>query len=265
VRVESLGFRTDLAVHALGGAKIEERDDCIVVRTPANPGYLWGNFVLLPGPVAPGQAPRLQTMFAAEFPWAAHLALGIDGTNGDFGDAGVVEELGVTVAVNAVLTARSLQAPARADREPIVRRLVDDDDWEQAVALRLAVYEPEDVRGERQFVSRHLAASRVICERGDGAWFGAFAQGRLVAALGLLRASPSTARYQSVETLASHRRRGLASRLLYESCGWARDALGAREFVIVADPEYHAIEAYRRLGFAAVERQAQLERAPAEA
>jgi hypothetical protein len=35
--------------------------------------------------------------------------------------------------------------------------------------------------------------------------------------------------------------------------------------VIVADPEYHAVEIYRRLGFVDTERQVQLTRRPAVA
>jgi ribosomal protein S18 acetylase RimI-like enzyme len=266
VHVASLGFRTDLAVRRLGGSEALARDGYIVVRTPANPDYWWGNFVLLHGPVSAGDGPRLRATFAAEFPDAAHLAFGIDGTRGEVDDPRVQEELGLSVEVNAVLTAAAPKQPVRAaDADAAVRRLTSDEDWEQAAALRLAVYELEDVPGQPEFVGRQFAESRAICERGDGAWFGAFAGGqRLVAALGLLRASPGAARYQSVETHPSFQRRGLASRLLYESSVWARDALNAEMVVIVADPEYHAIEVYKALGFVEVERQAQLERAPDE-
>ena len=42
-----LGWQTDLAVLRLGGSVIEDRGSHLVVRTPANPEYYWGNFVLV--------------------------------------------------------------------------------------------------------------------------------------------------------------------------------------------------------------------------
>ena len=45
----SPGWRTDFILHR-EDALVSERDDCIVVRTPHNPTYYWGNFLLLPAP-----------------------------------------------------------------------------------------------------------------------------------------------------------------------------------------------------------------------
>jgi len=263
VQVSSLGFKTDLALRRLGGSEIADRDEYIVVRTPANPDYRWGNFVLLPGPVRARDAERLMEIFAAEFPDVEHQAFGVDGTAGRVGDHDTVKDLGLDIEINAVLTAHRLHEPARLGASgAVVRRLLADEDWEQAVALRLAVYELAWKPGQREFTARQFGEVRGCCERGDGAWFGAFVDGRVVASLGLLRAWSGTARYQNVETHADHRRQGFASRLLYESSVWARDALGVDTVVIVADPAYHAIDVYRSLGFEEIERQVQLERPP---
>ena len=45
--VESLGYRTDLALLRLGGSTIEDGGDHLVVRSPYNPTFYWGNFLLL--------------------------------------------------------------------------------------------------------------------------------------------------------------------------------------------------------------------------
>jgi ribosomal protein S18 acetylase RimI-like enzyme len=263
VRVASLGFRTDLALRLLGGAEIVDRGRYTVVRTPANPDYWWGNFVLLPRPVRAGDGGRLMEIFCAEFPDAQHRTFGVDGTAGTVGDRATIKKLGLGVEINAVMTAGGLREPGPpASAGAIVRRLSADEDWEQAAALRIAVYELAGQLEQRDFTSRQFGEARECCERGEGAWFGAFVDGHVVASLGLLRAWPGTARYQNVETHADHRRRGLASALLYESSVWARDALEAETVVIVADPAYHAIDVYRSLGFEEVERQVQLERAP---
>ena len=42
----SLGFRTDLMLLELQGSEVEAHDDYLVVRSPHNPDFWWGNFLL---------------------------------------------------------------------------------------------------------------------------------------------------------------------------------------------------------------------------
>ena len=207
--VQSLAYQTDIGIRRLAGASVEDCGEHLVVATPTNRGFWWGNFILLAAPPGAGEAERLRAMFERAFPSANHLALGVDGTGGEPGDAGVIGELGLDVETNDVLSAPELREPRPAGAGAVLRRLRDDDDWAQAVELRLEVYEESDNDEHRAFVERQLAESRELCERGDGTWFGAFADGRLVSSLGLLRALPRTGRYQTVETLAAYRRQGL--------------------------------------------------------
>ncbi|MBV8952742.1 MAG: GNAT family N-acetyltransferase, partial [Solirubrobacterales bacterium] len=245
----------------LGGSSITPRDRCIVVKTPAQEDFWWGNFVLLGRPVGAGQAAGLRRLFLAEFPHAAHLAFGVDGTEGAIGDRGEIDELGLSAEVNTVLSAPRLrEPPAPRARGVAFRPLQDDDDWAPAADLRLSVYADDDSSNQRGFVERQLAASRRVCEEGAGAWFGAFANGHLVASLGVIATEPGLARYQMVETHPDHRRRGLASWLLFDAGRYAADVLGAHTLVIVADPDDSAIRVYRSLGFSAEERQVQLQR-----
>ena len=185
--------------------------------------------------------------------------------DGEAGDAETLSELGVEVEINHVLSAGQLREPGPPAGGAVVRRLRDDDDWAQAVEVRLEVYEEAENDEHRAFVERQLAESREICERGEGGWFGAFADGQLVSSLGLIRAVPDVGRYQTVETLDAYRRRGLAGRLLFEASRWGASALGLRRLVICADPEYHALRLYEALGFEVIERQVQLQRQPASA
>jgi GNAT superfamily N-acetyltransferase len=263
VRVESLGYRTDIGLRRLGGSSVVLHDHCIVVKTPAHSDFWWGNFILLARPIGPGQAAALRRLFATEFPHAAHLAFGVDGTDGAVGERGEIDALGLSVEVNTVLSAPQLREPP-APRAPGVtfRSLRDDDDWVQAADLRLTVYADDDSSNQRGFVERQLADSRRVCEQGAGAWFGAFAGGQLVTSLGVIATEPGLAGYQMVETHPDHRRRGLASWLLFDAGRYAADALRADRLVIVADPEDSAIRVYRSLGFSGEERQVQLQRAP---
>ena len=258
MRVVSLGFRTDLAIRRLGGSTIKIRDEFVVVRTPANPGFWWGNFILLARPVARDSGQALRDAFEEEFPGADHMAIGVDGTEGETGDQSTIDALGLSVEIDAVLTAERLREPRRTASDAVCRPLCGDGDWTQALTLRRACDDRAETPQHRDFQERALAQARDICARGHGSWFGAFIGGRLVSSLGLIRTDSTTARYQTVETHPDYRRQGLAGRLIYESGRYGVDELGAGRLVIVADPDYHAIDLYNRLGFTIVEQQAQL-------
>src|SRR4051794_10284421 len=72
-----LGWHTDLAVRRAGGSTVEEHRDHLVVRSPDNPAFHWGNFVLVTDPVAVDDADRWVSVFEAEFPGAEHRAVGL--------------------------------------------------------------------------------------------------------------------------------------------------------------------------------------------
>jgi len=257
--VASLGFRTDLMVLALGGSEIEHRERHVVVRTPTNPTYWWGNFVLFADPVEPGDLPERLALFAAAFPGAEHVAWGIDSVDGTIGAEDDLAAAGFELSRDTVLIATALRPPSR-DVDAELRRLAGDDDWQQALELRIACL-PDDEHYTEPFVRAHLAASRALCERGSATWFGAFERGSLRAALGVVSDGNGLARFQMVETHPESRRRGLASALVHRAGSAALDA-GAERLVIVADPAYHAIDLYRAVGFEDREPKVELTRRP---
>ena len=61
-------------------------------------------------------------------------------------------------------------------------------------------------------------------------------------------------RFQAVDTRESHRRRGIASRLVLEAAARSTERYHAERFVIVADLHYHALGLYESLGFRRRER-----------
>lgn len=75
------GWRTDLTMHAVA-ATLQERDDYLVVRTPDNPTYYWGNCLVARD--APGDADleRWLARFASEIatlqPDSRHVAIGVN-------------------------------------------------------------------------------------------------------------------------------------------------------------------------------------------
>ena len=258
MRITSLGFRTDVALRALEGAEVTDRGDHLVVRTPDNPDFWWGNFLLLARVPGPGQGREWLARFAAEFPAARHVALGVDSTE----DAETPEEFaaaGLEADRATVLTGARLRPPAHPSTQAEIRPLDGDGDWRQSVDLAIRCFdggEPGD------FLERRAVARRRLTRAGAGAWFGAFENGRLLAQLGLFDVGDGYARYQHVETDPLARRRGLAGTLVWTAARYGREVLGTGTFVIVADPAGAAIRLYRACGFTARQSQLSFERPP---
>ncbi|GHB76972.1 hypothetical protein GCM10010377_79100 [Streptomyces viridiviolaceus] len=257
MEVASLGFRTDVMLLEMGGSVVTDHGSHLVVRTPANPGFHWGNFLLFSASPQPGDAVRWSALFEAEFPEAKYRAFGVDGVAGLVGQTSEHEVLGVTAEVNTVLTADWL-VPSVATPQAEIRALTGDVDWCQVLELDFACYGLPSDDDSRRFAERRVAGYRGLCEAGHGFWIGAFVEGHLRSGAGLFAVGSGLARFQNVETHPDFRRRGLASAVLHHATQRALLDLGVRTLVIVAAPDDPAIRLYRGLGFVDRERQVHL-------
>jgi GNAT superfamily N-acetyltransferase len=258
MRVTSLGFRTDVALRVLEGAETADRGDYLVVRTPGNPGFYWGNFLLLGGWPGPGTGGGWLARFAAEFPQARHVALGVDAADGPAAAPAEFLAVGLEPERATVLTCAGVQPPPNQNTEAEIRPLASDDDWQQSFQLGIRCYGDDG-----PYLRRRAGARRQLTGAGRAAWFGAFTGGRLLAQLGVCDAGGGLARYQDVETDPAARRRGLAGTLVWRAGRHAAEAFGAGTLVIVADPAEAAIRLYRACGFADAQLQFSFQRAPA--
>jgi GNAT superfamily N-acetyltransferase len=241
------GWATDLAVLELTGSTLTDHGDHLVVRSPRNPDYHWGNCLFVLDEDAVDDAARWVGTFRAAFPGAAWIAIGLPRMPAE---VAAWTALGVDVELHDVLTTRTRPRTSPAPAGYQVRALAGDDDWAQSV--RLAVRENAltgdyDAVGYERFAITRAAWQRDLAERGVAAWFGAFADGVLVADLGIVRCG-TTARYQAVGTDDAHRRRGLATHLLGVAAQWAADA-GCDRWVIVTEATNPAGRVYRGVGF----------------
>jgi ribosomal protein S18 acetylase RimI-like enzyme len=264
VQIRSLGFQTDLALLRLGGSEIADLGDHLAIRSPHNPTHWWGNFLLLSHTPEEADVDGWLGRFHATFPDARHVALGFDGAFGSVEDLAPFSARGLEAEAQIVMTASDVHEPAHRAERAELRPLSTDGDWAQSVELRVRCRdEVLDLEGHRTFAAAKALTNRAIVENGDGAWFGAFVDGRLACQMGLLVAGPGLARFQSVETDPEFRRRGLAGSLVHFASCYGFEHLGAQTLVMVADPNYFAIDLYRAVGFQPTESQLQVERSPA--
>jgi ribosomal protein S18 acetylase RimI-like enzyme len=256
--VTSLGFRTDLALLTASGSTVEDRGTHLVVRTPANPTYYWGNFILLAETPFPGGEREVVGAFRTEFPEAAHVSIGIDTPELTPESRAAFEAAGLVVDVASVLTASELRPPREVEGE--VRALESEADWESRAQLSAAIEERDDTESHLRFARGRNVQEQSLVAAGRGARYGVLVDGEVVSTAAVFTTEDGVARFQSVETHADHRRKGLAAAAVHAVGRHALEHLGARTLVIVADDDGEAIGIYRRLGFADTERQLMLER-----
>ncbi|MEZ6196568.1 MAG: GNAT family N-acetyltransferase [Planctomycetota bacterium] len=138
--------------------------------------------------------------------------------------------------------------PPEATAAAEIRPLVDDDHLDAAIARRRAANTRWPAAAYARVVGRRLAAWRSVAAAGEATWWGAFADGELVADLGLAR-SADILRFAMIFVAPEHRRRGLARALITRAARAAAGG-GAHRFVIGAAPDHEALALYTGLGFA---------------
>ncbi|MDQ2758198.1 MAG: GNAT family N-acetyltransferase [Actinomycetota bacterium] len=253
MEVTSLAWLTDLALLRLGGSEVTDRGDHLEVRTPLNPTFWWGNFLLVDHAPHAGEAPawvaRHREAFAAQ-----HVSLGVQ-TAGTRTDLAPLADLGLEVDLSSVMTAAQVHPPPRPNREATYRPLASDDDWRQQVELSTSTWDGVVDAGHRLFEERRAATQRRLVHDGYGQWFGAFEGERLLSSLGLVQAGDGLARFQNVGTRPEARGRGLAGTLVHHASAWGLASSGANTLVMVADPDYLAIRVYCSVGFVESETQ----------
>lgn len=272
--IRSLVWGTDVDVLPRDSV-LRRAADHWVVRDVRNPAFHWGNALIFDQPPRPGDRERWELLFDAAFvqaPDVKHRTFAWDTLDGAVGAA--EEELvahGYRLETTVGLTAApdALRAHPRANREVVVRVLdpsgsADARHWAAVGELHIAgAHQRRADATYRQFVHGRLEALRTLFRAGRGGWYVALDGEQVIGSLGIV-VTRRRARFQMVDTRISHRRRGIASRLVVSAAAHAVRQQPIDQLVIAADPDYHAQKIYESLGFTAVERVAGvvLERRP---
>ncbi len=262
MQIQSLGYQTDLIFARFSG-EIVDHSDYTVIRTPSNPTFWYGNFIVFPKPPEAADVTRWMDISAREFPNTEHKVFGFDGTNGEIGAAKDFEALGFDLIDTIVMTAKTVHAPPKVNLEAEYRQILTPEDWEQTIQLRLDCNDDQIPTGYNIYVRKSMLEFQRMTEAGLGFWWGAFLAGKMVCGMGLF-IEHGVGRFQSVETHPEFRRLGLCGSLVHVVAYHALETLHADVLVMCADPEYHAARIYESVGFQPTERQMALERPPQE-
>lgn len=262
MRVQDLcvGWRSHLLACRFG-AEVTERDDCIVLRTPGNPTYYWGNCLILPAAPRDTQLAHWLRRFDHEIahrqPESKHLAIGINAETLDdplpSWRAAGIDEFDDTAVLTLTPAALAPDLPVKDAPGLVFRALNLPAELPLAVQAQVNTRDASfDEAGYLVFRQRSMQRAAEMHAAGLAQWFGAFDGDLLVADCGLVY-DGRMGRFQYVSTQPAWRRRGVCRALVHYVCRQAFDHLGLQQLVMCADPHDVAIRVYRSAGFSQVE------------
>ncbi|HKU66531.1 MAG TPA: GNAT family N-acetyltransferase [Candidatus Baltobacteraceae bacterium] len=248
--MRTLGLRTSLVLDGHRNS-VEEHPGFIAVRTPSNPGYFFGNFLLYDRAPQTGDADRWTGEFERIFRderGVRHAAFAWSIVEDEPGEIGPFVERGYTYQESSVLAASAVRGFALPGGLH-VRPLHSDADWDAQVELGLANREEQyEAEPYARFKRAQVAHHRYIAQQ-FGAWLGVFDGDRLAGSCGIFSAGEGIARYQDVGVHPAYRNRGIAHSLIGEAARFANERLRAAQLVIVAAADGFARRIYERAGF----------------
>ena len=242
----TLGFATDALVMR-GRSTYEDKGDHICQRTPAEPSFWHGNRLIYRA--IPSDPQQMLDAFGQTFPDARHCVFGFDIP--DFDPPDWLMQLPGFKSERSDVLATS-QAITRPELRPglTLKQIETDTDWAQIIELQTQTGFEQGYSGTgyEAFVQQRFTQFRRQCKKGLCAWFGVFDGPLLVADMGIVW-DHRIARFQCVETRASHRGQGICAALLGAVHHWVRKRSPNCTTVIVADTDGAAGRIYRRAGF----------------
>jgi ribosomal protein S18 acetylase RimI-like enzyme len=257
MQLRSLGYRTDLIFAAFDG-EVSDHGDHLAIRTPSNPTFYWGNFLLYNAPPREGEFDKWREAFTREIgtpPPIAHQAFGWDTPANDSGDIRPFLAEEFSLQHNRVLTTNQPHPPPHRAADVEIRPLRWDEEWAQVVENQVLCRDGNHTPdATRLFTRRQIARYQKMIAAGMGLWYGAFLGDRLAADLGVFR-KERLGRYQAVQTHPEFRNRGIAGTLICQAAEDAFARYGLETLVIVSEADTPADRLYVNCGFQATEHQ----------
>lgn len=261
MKLKSLARQTDLIFAAHNG-KILDRGNYLVISTPTNPSYHWGNYLVFnKAPVANDEV-KWREVFKAEFGHderITHELFAWDLGQDDQFDPAPFVTLGFEQDEGITLATDQLEYPAKYNLDIELIKIASDEEWEEVTKLQILCGDPKFAKSYEPFKRAQMKNYRQMTAAKLGHWWAAKLDGKIVADLGVFYQG-QVARYQSVGTHPDYRRLGICQTLVYESALSSLTEFKVNQLVMEADIHYHAAKIYESVGFKPVEKTYSLSR-----
>lgn len=250
MEINSLALKTDLIFHQFNGIVLNY-NDYLVIKTPGNPTFFWGNLIYFAHPPATESLKMWKDIFREHFLSmnVQHMTFAWDGAEDDLKNIAPFLEDGFEIEKSVVMMTSEILVPKKINNDFRVRPIVSDQDWKQVLENHVLCRGEHFVESRyRKFAENRIENYRTMINAKKGLWMGAFLGDKVVGDLGIFF-DQGIGRFQAVGTNPDFRRIGVCSTLIYQTLLMAREKMNISKFVIVADPDYHASQIYRSVGF----------------
>lgn len=255
MKIQSLGRQTDL-IFAYFSGSVVDKGDHLLIQTPDNPGYYWGNYIIFNRPPQLGDLQIWKDLFDQEFPYykePQHYAFAWDTPEAGPGEPEEFLRAGFELETSVVLSAKEVVAPKRHNPKVEVRKITSGPDWEAVLENQMRCADPKYLHANYEtFKRKQMSDYQRMAQAGWGDWFGAFMGDTLLGDLGIFY-NGQVGRFQNVETHPAYYRQGICSSLIFEASQSAFCDYQVETLVMVADPQYHAARIYESVGFQRVD------------
>ena len=256
MEITSKGLQSEFIFHGFEGV-MTDHGDCSSVRTPKNPDYFFGNFLLYAGPPAVGDLSHWMARFDeifAPFPEVRHHAFQWLPSSSPVPEA--LEEFkkaGFTIDETSVLATQSAHTDKPAPSGVEFRQIRTGAEWLAVIDAQVRDGFPQIPMDEyRRYKEKSFANYRRMADQGLGNWWGAFKGEELVADLGLFFGD-GVGRFQSVETASEHRRQGICRAMVHHVSNYGLATHPGITLIMHADAHDVARGIYCSVGFKEIE------------
>lgn len=256
MKINLLSNKTDLILSKFSG-EIIDREEYTVIKTPSQPNYFWGNYLIFPKEPEKENYKKWINIYKNEF----GNNPGYITFTWDTGKEGYTEEFiqnGFSLTKLDILMAQKVDIPPKYNKDIEVRELKYKSDWEQYIEVHINENWYLSSQSQKSFLENQRDLAKKIVKEGKGKTFGAFLGEKLVGELGIYYEG-ILGRYNNVSTHQNYRRNGICSTLIYNTSKIAFETIGIKNLVVAADEEYHAGKIYLSVGFKLFEKQISLE------
>ncbi|MGB0944812.1 MAG: GNAT family N-acetyltransferase [Marinomonas sp.] len=245
--MEELNFidKSDFMFHRVSG-KVTQKDDYYEISTESNPDFIWGNYYAFVTPAAIAKySLSLESKRLAKHDFFAFSY------NADHKDLTLINEYqskGFDIDIDEGMI--NTESMIEIKNENLSLGIVStDDDWQAVIQNQLVSMGL--TKDESVFLEKRFIDYRKMVENGEGHWFFAKKDGRIIGDLGLFF-DGDNARFQQVGTAKEARNQGVCQSLVSFAGNYCLNKLRMKSLIIVADEGSQAQYIYQKLGFRTV-------------
>lgn len=251
MEIKSLGRKSDFIFAGFSG-EVENKNSHTVIKTPSNPGFHWGNYIVFDRPPRKGDFKKWTKIFDDEFTYYSqphHYVFTWDTEKSDKGDFQEFLENDFEFETAIVLTADEVKEPKHLNGAISIGVIKNESEWNQVLDQQIMCADPKYINDYyKDFKINQIYQYKKMQQANKGLWFGAFVKNALVGNLGIFY-DKNIARYQNVGTHPEYRKQGICRTLVYEAGKLAFEKFKVDTLVMEADPDYHAARIYEDVGF----------------